>query len=477
MSAGVLRNNAVASNTQILPSTRKLQLQKQGFNCVNVTYSEWIFTSESEYYCGFNSSSMDDLVRERCNTTINGELMENNSDDEQLVESTSNLYMSFCIIPQTSTDSVDVKCISSGESVSEEFQYEQLPGGTNLGLVTDCSCEMGAWTCTNSCISSNESVSEEFQWTPLQGGSKVELINECSCEMGVWTCTNNCEDYDSHTVLDANGVNMTVDCDGGVPSATNECEIDQAYKSINQYWYLFYLMGVLMVILSCTLKYMVTRRVFVASIQPLTNQQNQIPEAPMTQALWFEIIVRFMFDIALVNVFILSTSLVSQGGVDGNGDTCDTLSFKFQLVYASAVYVVDVLGDFNALYWGSILGFHAKDYESAKFEGLERVHGYATLLPVAAYVGAGSTWMIEAGYPKPEDAASIAIWVSYSLVFATLLFVILYDLYIRESISRAGAAKGVAGVGFAIIVIVTKGHSHSMAPFGEELVPHLEWED
>lgn len=131
-----------------------------------------------------------------------------------------------------------------------------------------------------------------------------------------------------------------------------------------------------------------------------------------------------------MNIFFLSASLVSKGGVDSNGDNCSTLSFKFQLAYACAVYGVDVLGDTVALYWGRIVGFHAKDYDSAKFEGLERVHGYTTLLPVGAYIGASVTWMNEAGYPEGiETKKDVAIWVSYGLAYGTILFTILHDIY------------------------------------------------
>lgn len=175
-----------------------------------------------------------------------------------------------------------------------------------------------------------------------------------------------------------------------------------------------------MVAISFILKYTITRWVFVS------NQQDQNPSTTLPKGLKCELFVQLIFDMALVNIFILSASLVSQGGVDMNGDTCSTSTFKFQLIYASAVYGVDVIGDLVALYWGRILGFHAKDYGSAKFEGLERVHGYTLILPNIAYFGAASVWMYEAPITEVEHPA---IWVTYSFLFAILFIMIIYNLY------------------------------------------------
>lgn len=98
-----------------------------------------------------------------------------------------------------------------------------------------------------------------------------------------------------------------------------------------------------------------------------------------------EAALKFLTDCNIVFLMILSLSQYYFGPTFE--ERCDSNFVFFSLLAFIGIYAVDLFLDFNALMWSRRYGIHAQDYESALFEGLERLHGYTLGLPWAVYSG------------------------------------------------------------------------------------------
>ena len=374
-------------------------------------------------------------------------------------------------------DNVDPNVVSYGGIVSQgEYTCECGGSGSSDSINSPVHCDNVQCTSSyeeiaspNYCID-NELIDDDFHCDCY-----TRICNFCPFDTdGIDENAKNCISFGQYgRYVDDRGIVYKCKCGLWMSSCwIPECKIKNAYKDMKVH---HYLLGLTLIGISWIFNYEVICRVNQNCYNLITNNSKKSTyhqkekeegeeeddkegdgdddddesnksknhhhdsgiggvEYPLTKLNRFELIIKCLIDISTVNIMILSMCIYSFDlGTNEYGDKmqCNTDTFSNQLLYASILYLTNLLLNANALYWGSVrgIGINSTNIECAQFEGLERIHGYTLLLPCWAYILVGLSWIYNVPNFELEKKHILSIQISMVLALVTFLYMILAEMY------------------------------------------------